>query len=69
MNAGLAAIGMGLVTVGAGVGIGLIGSAAASAVARQPEAKGNIMQFMILSAALVEGLAWFSVILCFILAK
>jgi F-type H+-transporting ATPase subunit c len=69
MNAGLAAIGMGLITIGAGLGIGFIGSSATQAIARQPEAKGNIMQFMIVSAALIEGLAWFCAILCFLVAK
>jgi F-type H+-transporting ATPase subunit c len=69
MNAGLAAIGMGLITIGAGLGIGFIGSSATQAIARQPEAKGNIMQSMIVSAALIEGLAWFCAILCFLVAK
>ncbi len=69
MNTGLAIIGMGIVCIAAGVGIGIIGSSATTAVARQPEAKGSIMQFMILSAALIEGLCWFAIILAFILAK
>lgn len=69
MNAGLAAIGMGLVTIGAGIGIGIIGSSATQAIARQPEAKSNIMTFMLIGAALVEGMAWFCAIMCFLLAS
>ena len=37
-----AAIGAGMVVIGAGVGIGMFASAAAHATARQPEAAGDI---------------------------
>jgi len=59
-----AAIGAGLAVVGAGLGIGLIGSKAMEAIARQPEAMGDIRSNMILAAALVEGVAFFAVVLC-----
>lgn len=52
---GLKAIGMGLVILGAGLGIGRIGGSAVEAIARQPEAKGDIQTNMILAAALIEG--------------
>lgn len=64
----LAGIGMGLSLVGAGIGIGLIGFAALSGIARQPEASGKIQGPMILLAALVEGAAIISLILCFLVA-
>jgi len=60
-NAG-GAIGAGLAAVGAGIGIGQIGKGAVEAIARQPEASNDIRANMILTAALVEGVALFGVI-------
>lgn len=60
-NAG-GAIGAGLGAIGAGIGIGQIGRGAVEAIARQPEASNDIRQNMILTAALVEGVALFAVI-------
>jgi F-type H+-transporting ATPase subunit c len=54
---GYGAIGAGLAAMGAGIGIGLIGKGAVEAIARQPEASGEIRGNMILAAALVEGVA------------
>lgn len=48
-------IGIGLSVLGIGVGLGLIGYAALSGVARQPEQAGVLRGLMILLAALVEG--------------
>lgn len=48
-------IGIGLSVIGIGVGLGIIGYAALSGVARQPEQAGTIRGLMILLAALVEG--------------
>ena len=59
-----AALGAGLATVGAGLGIGKIGSSAMEAIARQPEVAGDIRTTMIIAAALVEGVALFSVVVC-----
>lgn len=59
---GLAALGSGLAVVGAGIGIGLIGKGAVESIARQPEASGQIVTNMILTAALVEGAALFAVV-------
>ncbi len=58
-----AAIGAGLAAIGAGIGIGQIGGHAMDAIARQPEAAGDIRSNMIVSAALVEGVALFGVII------
>ena len=51
------ALGAGLATIGAGLGIGKIGSSAMEAIARQPEASGKIMTNMIVVSALIEGVA------------
>lgn len=59
VGAGLAA---GLGVIGAGLGIGRIGGSAVEAIARQPEMAGRIFINMILTAALVEGVALFAVI-------
>ena len=59
-----AAVGAGLAAIGAGIGIGNIGASAMEAIARQPEAVGNIRSNMIVSAALIEGVAFFAVIVC-----
>ncbi len=59
-----AAIGDGLATGGAGIGIGKIGQGAMEGMARQPEAGGDIRSTMIIAAALVEGVAFFAVVLC-----
>lgn len=59
-----AAIGAGIVAIGAGLGIGLIGKGAMDAIARQPEAAGDIRSNMIIIGALVEGVCLFGVIVC-----
>nr|WP_319572680.1 ATP synthase F0 subunit C [uncultured Draconibacterium sp.] len=59
-----AAIGAGLAAIGAGIGIGRIGASAMEAIARQPEAIGDIRSNMIVAAALIEGVAFFAVIVC-----
>ena len=59
-------IGAGLAAIGAGIGIGNIGKGAVESVARQPEASGDIRTNMILTAAFVEGVALFAVVVCFV---
>jgi F-type H+-transporting ATPase subunit c len=56
------AIGAGLAAIGAGIGIGQIGKGALESIARQPEATNDIRANMILTAALIEGVALFAVI-------
>jgi F-type H+-transporting ATPase subunit c len=60
IGGGLAA---GLAVVGAGIGIGRIGGSACEAIARQPEMAGPIGTNMIITAALVEGVALFAVVI------
>lgn len=59
------ALGAGLAVIGAGIGIGRIGSSAMEAIARQPEAVGDVRSTMIIAAALVEGVALFALVICF----
>ncbi|MEZ3590919.1 MAG: ATP synthase F0 subunit C [Muribaculaceae bacterium] len=61
-----ACIGAGIAAIGAGLGIGRIGGSAMEAIARQPEAGGDIRSNMIVIAALIEGVALFAVIVCII---
>ena len=61
-----AALGAALAAIGAGFGIGKIGSAAMEAIGRQPEAAGKIRTNMIIVAALIEGVALFAVVGCFL---
>ena len=63
-----AAIGAGLVAIGAGFGIGKIGSSAMESIARQPEAGGKIQTAMIIAAALIEGVALFGVVVCLLIS-
>jgi F-type H+-transporting ATPase subunit c len=62
-----AGIGIGLIILGAGLGIGRIGGSAVDAIARQPEASGSISTNMLISAALIEGVAVIALILSYIL--
>ena len=56
-------IGAGLIVIGAGYGLGKIGSSAMDAITRQPEAAGKIQTAMIIIGALLEGLAFGALIL------
>ena len=64
MVGSIAAIGSGLAVLGAGIGIGRIGGSAVEGIARNPEASGKITTTMIIAAALIEGVAFFAVIVC-----
>jgi F-type H+-transporting ATPase subunit c len=62
LAAGVAAIGAGIAALAAGLGIGRIGGSALESIARQPEAVNDIRSNMILAAALVEGAAFFAMV-------
>jgi F-type H+-transporting ATPase subunit c len=68
MIGSIAAIGAGLAVIGAGIGIGMVGGKAMEAIARQPEASGDIRSGMILMAAFVEGAALIAILLSIFLA-
>lgn len=61
-----AAFGAGLVMIGAGYGIGRIGSCAVESMARQPEVASSIQTAMIITAAMLEGVTLFALIVCII---
>ncbi len=56
----------GLVVIGAGRGIGTLAGTATESIARQPEAGGRIFTTMIIAAALIEGIALFALVICFL---
>jgi F-type H+-transporting ATPase subunit c len=58
------AFGCGMIILGAGYGIGRIGSAAVESMARQPEVAAPINTAMIIAAALIEGVTFFALIVC-----
>jgi F-type H+-transporting ATPase subunit c len=59
-----AALGAGIAAIGAGLGIGRIASAATESIARQPEAAGDIRGVTIITAAFIEGVCLFAVVVC-----
>ncbi|PLX09240.1 MAG: ATP synthase F0 subunit C [Marinilabiliales bacterium] len=62
-----AGIGAGIAAIGAGIGIGKIGGSAVEAIARQPESVGDIRSNMIVAAALIEGVAFFAIVVCLLI--
>lgn len=62
-----AAIGAGIVAIAAAFGIGNIGRTALESIARQPEAAGDIRSNMIVAAALIEGVAFFAIVVCLLI--
>ena len=59
-------LGSGIIVFGAALGIGRIASGATEAIARQPEAGGRIFTSMVIAASLIEGIAFFGLIVCFV---
>ncbi|MDX9694270.1 MAG: ATP synthase F0 subunit C [Bacteroidales bacterium] len=62
-----AGFGAAIAAIAAGMGIGKIGSSAMESIARQPEAAGDIRSNMIVAAALIEGVAFFAIVVCFLI--
>ena len=62
-----AGLGAGIAVLGAGFGIGKIAAAAMEAIARQPEAGGQIRTTMIIASALIEGVALIASVICILL--
>jgi F-type H+-transporting ATPase subunit c len=54
--------------IGPGIGLGLIGAAAMSGIARNPEARGAMFTNMIIMAALTEAVAIYALLVAIILA-
>ncbi|MDD7363218.1 MAG: ATP synthase F0 subunit C [Peptoniphilus sp.] len=67
---GCSAIGAGLAVIsgiGSGIGQGYAAGAAAAAVGRQPEAKGDIIQTMLLGQAVAETTGIYGLVISIIL--
>lgn len=64
---GMAVVGAGLAIIGAGIGIGRIGGSTVESIARQPEAAGQLFTPMIITAAMIEGAAFFAIIAAFVI--
>lgn len=63
-----AGLGAAFSVIGAGIGIGKLAASAMEAIGRQPEATGQVRISMIIAAALIEGVTFFALAICFILA-
>lgn len=62
LSKAMAALAASIVVIGAALGISRIASSALEAMARQPEAAGDLRSSMILAAALIEGVAMFAIL-------
>jgi len=62
-----AGFGAGLTVIGGAFGIGKLASSAMEASGRQPEAAGDIRTSMIIAAALIEGVAFFAIVVCLLI--
>src|SRR5258706_13560394 len=63
-----AGLGAGVCLLAAASGIARLASAALEGTARQPEAAANLRTSMIIPAALIEGLAFFALVICLLVA-
>ncbi len=61
-----AGLGCGLIIIGAGIGLALIGGKAVESIARQPEAHSRIFTAMIVVAAMLEGVTFLALLICFL---
>ncbi|MBN1676096.1 MAG: ATP synthase F0 subunit C [Kiritimatiellae bacterium] len=60
---------MGLAVIGTAVGIGLLAGKSMEAIARQPEAHGQIQRAMILAIAFVEALCLYALVVAIALVR
>ena len=65
VSAGLSA---GVIALATALGISRIGISAIEGIARQPEASNKIQTAMVVTAALIEGVALFGVLICLLIA-
>lgn len=63
IGAGLAMIG----TIGAGLGIGILGYGAVQGIARNPDAGGNVQTNMILGIAFAEAVAIYCLVVALLI--
>jgi len=60
--------GAGIIMLAAAGGIAKLSAAALEGTARQPEAAGNLRTSMLIPAALIEGLGFFALVICLLVA-
>ncbi len=63
-----AGFGAGIIMLAAASGIAKLSAAALEGTARQPEAAGNLRTSMLIPAALIEGLGFFALVICLLVA-
>jgi len=63
-----AGLGAAISLTGAAYGISKLAAAALEGTARQPEAAGDLRTTMIIPAALIEGLGFFALVVCLLVA-
>jgi F-type H+-transporting ATPase subunit c len=56
--------GVGLVVIGAALGISRLAASAYEGMSRQPEVAGSIQTAMIIAAALIEGFTFYALFIC-----
>ncbi len=61
-----AGLGCGLIIIGAGIGLSIIGGKAVESIARQPEAHSRVFTAMIVVAAMLEGVTFLALLICFL---
>lgn len=69
MHGSIVPLGLGLIVLGAAIGIGKIGASALEGIARQPQAEKLIKTSMLLAAVLIEGIAVIALGICFLVLK
>jgi F-type H+-transporting ATPase subunit c len=62
-----ASLAVGLASLGAGIGDGLVTGRTVEAMARQPELRGNLLTTMFISVGLIEALPIIAVVIAFML--
>ena len=63
-----AGLGAGLAIIGGGAGIGYLANGAMNGIARQPQSAATIQTAMLIAAALIEGIAFLALVICFLLS-
>lgn len=61
------ALAIGLGAIGPGIGIGLIGSKAAEAIGRNPEAESQVRNMSILAISFTEAIAIFALVIALVI--
>lgn len=64
-----AGLGAGIVTIGVAIGIGQVFESALKGISANPESASELRTTAIIGAALIEGVALFSAVICFMLTQ